>query len=559
MAIPRTFSNILNPGHSTPSFEYIWDPTLITTGGNQVITGGFRAFTTADISNTSLNVSGLNLTVGAVTLTGTNPVTVQNASLAVVGVGGYFGITGTPNVNVTNSAPINVTGIILTQVTGTIGGTVQVNSVSVTGNPGFILTGASTGIGFISIDTGVRAVNITSQSIPLNVTGNFSLTGNLTVGSVQVTGFNSGSALGSLDVSHTYLPVSGVNFSASVSVTSVAVTGGQIVAIVSGNNPLFVTGALFSSSVALTGFNPNLPPLPVTGNVGIVGNVNTVVTDPISWGLLSGISGALTTNLNAAAFVTGQVSGTALGSLDLSHTYIITSGLVSPSVSFALTGFNPNLPPLPISGNVNITNTAPINVTGIVLTQVTGNISTSVTNPIGVTGTKPDIASFYSGVGPYNFVSVGGRAVSPSGLGSLTGQYQTGNNVMLNFDYNNGALITEQGVLNRNFDEVTSWVASTGTVSNSNVSGIATNLWGTPLAANPNRRAWYFQNTSTGIMYLKFGTLPNSGSYNVLLKGGTTHDDGNGASYSDAPAIYQGTISVTGYFSITPSYVCWEL
>jgi hypothetical protein len=90
-------------------------------------------------------------------------------------------------------------------------------------------------------------------------------------------------------------------------------------------------------------------------------------------------------------------------------------------------------------------------------------------------------------------------------------------------------------------------------------SGIANGGWGIALPSNLSRRAWSIQNVSTGIMYVGFGYNPTTGAFNVLLKGGTTQMDGTAASYTDAPSIWQGDVRVSGYFSVSPAYSCWQL
>lgn len=114
------------------------------------------------------------------------------------------------------------------------------------------------------------------------------------------------------------------------------------------------------------------------------------------------------------------------------------------------------------------------------------------------------------------------------------------------------------GALNGNLT-VTTWTASTGTASAATLSGVATANFGVALPNNPNRRAWYIQNLSTGVLLVNFSaTIPTTGSFNVLLKGGTNSMDGIGASWSDSPAIYTGPVAVSGLASVCP-YICWQL
>lgn len=82
----------------------------------------------------------------------------------------------------------------------------------------------------------------------------------------------------------------------------------------------------FASSVSVSGL--------AIGNVAITGTVNTV--DTIGNQLLSGISGALTTNLNSAVFVTGNVAVQVTGW----NTGIIVTEI--PKGTNAATNFGPS-------------------------------------------------------------------------------------------------------------------------------------------------------------------------------------------------------------------------
>ncbi len=61
-----------------------------------------------------------------------------------------------------------------------------------------------------------------------------------------------------------------------------------------------------SSSINASGLSVSISSVAVTGGI-------LPISDPTSWTLLSGISGALTTNLTAPAYVTGQIAATVTG------------------------------------------------------------------------------------------------------------------------------------------------------------------------------------------------------------------------------------------------------
>lgn len=114
---PNKFiAKIGNLGKVDPTIQYIWDANAVVSG-NPTQTGAFRPATTTDFA-ANISVSGLSLSVGNVGVTG-----------------GYIGITGIANVNITN--PLVA-----------ISGAVQV------------------------IETGVRQVQITNAS-PIAVSGTF--------------------------------------------------------------------------------------------------------------------------------------------------------------------------------------------------------------------------------------------------------------------------------------------------------------------------------------------------------------------------------------------------
>ncbi len=121
------------------------------------------------------------------------------------------------------------------------------------------------------------------------------------------------------------------------------------------------------------------------------------------------------------------------------------------STSTAVTGGQLSIlnPLLATSGQIQGGNSLPVNVSGVV--------QAGISNPIGVTGTRADLAATYLAQGPWSFLNMGGRCANPSGAGSVTGDYNTGSPVMLNFAPN-GGLYTNPGCLESGYDSVTAKV-----------------------------------------------------------------------------------------------------
>ena len=523
----RYYSKAFNTNKSAPSFGYMYDAGLVYSSDGDSQTGAWRPAFPADFA-ANISVSGLNLTVGAVAITGnpqvqisnipsvtlTNPVyqvgitgnnpiyvtgsfgTTSNGSTLVTG--GVIGITGTTNVNIINP---------ILAVSGSL--SASISSVAVTG-----ITNVT---GFVvSVETGVRSVFITN-SAPINVTG-FITT--IVTGAVSAS-FDSTSIVNAQVTGNQYLAfisgrelinsalLSGISGSLTTNLNSAAYVTGSV--NVYNTLPLYVTGALstnFTGNLSATIDSVPIVNAQTTGN-----NYLAFISDRelINGALLSGISGSLATNLDSAAWVTGQI---------------------------------------------NIANIAPINVTGFVTTVVTGTISSTISNPIGVSGVSidralPSITGFNT-----QFLPIGGRAVNASGSGSITGYNAVGDMAILNISKDNGGLFVNQGALDYSQDNVTTVSSGLASVSNDAVSGLNQVLF----PANPNRLAWYIQNLHTGALMVRFSTsFPTTGFMNILLKGGAAINDGNGASYSASPAIYKGAVSVTGFGGAPVLYTAWQI
>lgn len=568
----RYYSKGANFNQVAPALNYLLDTGVLwqDVNGNQY-TGAFRPTLNTDLASTSnVSISGLNLTVGSVTLTGTNPVTISNAILATSGA-----IQGG------NSLPIYVTGLINTVVTGTVSSNVTIGSVGVTG-----------------FNSGSALGNIPVNNVYLPVSGvNFNTS--VSVNAVAITGFNSGSALGFLDVTHTYLPISGVNNLNVVAVGGyVGLTGAPVVTI---TGILATTATVTVGAVAITGFNSgsalaNLDLsrtyLPVSGVGTFLTSVSNTVTTNAT--LVGGSANIV--NSGGYLAVTGAISGNGLGNLDLTRTFLpvsgagggfisITTGTLTATIaagtSVAVTGGSINVidnlgwqllsgisgaltsnlsGSAPITGDIrNIPGTV-LAISGTVLTIVTGTVSSTISNPIGVSGVAIDKALPSVGGFATQFLPMGGRVMNASGAGSITGFNSTGDLSMLTISKDNGGLFVNQGVLDQTQDNVTVWTASTGVGPLTSLSGAAPIFFGTALPNNPYRRAWFATNLATGGLMIKMSsTIPTTGNLDIFLKGATTPWAGDGASWIDQPAVYTGPVSVSGFGGAPCVYRMWEL
>lgn len=534
----RYYSRIPNSAAQSPlvSFGYVADTGVVwQQQDNTLVTGAMRPVLSTDLaSTTNLSVSGLNLSVGAVNLTGDNPVRIVNISaIAVSGI-----IQGG------NLLPVFVTGLINTVVTGTVSSTIS--SVAVTGG----VSGSAQG-----------NLDLTRTYLPVS---GINFSASVSVSSVAITGFNSGSALANLDLSRTYLPISGVN---TLNVNNV---GGYVgvTGAISGNGLgnldltrtyLPISGAAGVFVVALTGLQSVIAVQTGTLTASIAAGTSVAVTggtinvlDNSGWAFLAAISGSLASNLSTPAAVTGYVSGTNLGSLDMSRTYLAVSGVNT------------------ISTNANITNTAPINVTGIINTVVTGSVSTTVTSVavtggqlqggyIGITGTVNTTASV-----TVNSVAVTGGFLGITGTVNISPITVNATGLQVAALMSTGGYIGITGIVT---DQVTGW--NTGIIvsfapvsktvsSNSTPSGVApftgsAIATGQILALNATRTMFFIQNIHTGTpLYVNFGSqAASTGSFSFILNPSATQGFG-GSSFSDDH--YRGPITVSG-----GAWTAWEL
>jgi hypothetical protein len=92
----RYFSKPFNTQHAVQSFQLFWDPALVWYNGEKLNTGGWRPPMPADFA-ASVSVSSVAVTGGSINIA--NNVTVGN--------------TVTTNSNITNAAPIAVSGVMV--------------------------------------------------------------------------------------------------------------------------------------------------------------------------------------------------------------------------------------------------------------------------------------------------------------------------------------------------------------------------------------------------------------------------------------------------------------
>jgi hypothetical protein len=102
------------------------------------------------------------------------------------------------------------------------------------------------------------------------------------------------------------------------------------------------------------------------------------------------------------------------------------------------------------------------------------------------------------------------------------------------------------------------------TVSNVLVSGglgSISGAAGTPLLANPTRRAWGISNFGTGILLVSLSaTPPTTGNVHIVLSSGLSVYDGLGGRYIENPANYCGPVSVSGAVpNLNVLYTAWQL
>jgi len=90
-------------------------------------------------------------------------------------------------------------------------------------------------------------------------------------------------------------------------------------------------------------------------------------------------------------------------------------------------------------------------------------------------------------------------------------------------------------------------------ISNSSVSGSN----GIVLYTNTSREELFIQNLATGVLYVKYGSSADIGSFNFILASNSSTNAGDGGSLNDLN--YTGTVSVSGIAGVnSPRYIVWE-
>lgn len=79
----------------------------------------------------------------------------------------------------------------------------------------------------------------------------------------------------------------------------------------------------------------------------------------------------------------------------------------------------------------------------------------------------------------------------------------------------------------------------------------------TALANNDARSTFLIQNLGQNPLFVLLGSGASTSLFNVILKGGTSNDDGLGGTYSmEAGIVYTGIITIAG---TSPRYVVTEI
>lgn len=78
----------------------------------------------------------------------------------------------------------------------------------------------------------------------------------------------------------------------------------------------------------------------------------------------------------------------------------------------------------------------------------------------------------------------------------------------------------------------------------------------TALASNQYRVGWFIQNLGTNPLYVLMGGTASTSVFHIVLKGGTSNDDGTGGSVGqEQGVIYTGLITIAG---TSPRYTVTE-
>jgi len=215
----RYYGKLYNTNHGAPAFQYIYDSGVVwLNDAGQLVTGAERPVTPDDLGS-AVSVSGLSVSVDAVA------------------------ITGNPNVTVSNTAPIPVSGVVQA--------TVSIGNVAVTG--GQIQT-ITTGSISATVDTSPVVFAIASGNNLLTVANqlNSGISG-LLVGNLTDPAY----VTGAVSITNTApIPVSGVTQANVTNTAPIPISGNVVSQITGWNTGSVVTVAPRSSSVA-TNYGPS--------------------------------------------------------------------------------------------------------------------------------------------------------------------------------------------------------------------------------------------------------------------------------------------------------------
>jgi len=473
------------PASHSLGMAYVWSPTAEQTGGANIVTGNWLPISATPDGAINVN-AGLQFT-GAL-----------NATINSVAVTGG-------SITVNNTAPIPISGVVFTVVTGAVSASFDtapiVNSQG-TGNArlltdNLLLSGISGQLG------GTLNVSVTNTA-PMPISGVVQAT--VSIQNVAVTG-------GSI------MTITTGSFSATVDNSAV------ITAIGSGNALLVIANQLNSGiSGALAG---NLSDTAyVTGAVSITNISQTNA-------LLTGISGLLASNLTDPAYVTGAVSITNTAPLAVSGitqanitntapinisgwvTTIVTGGSVSASVSN----------PIGVTGVATDTALPVINGFATKFVPMGGRV-VNASGAGSITG--------YNSTGDMAILNIsaqnGGLLVNQGVLDysqDTVSAVISGTAAVTTTGWNTGNIVT---VTNRTSSVATNYGPS-GVVPFTG--GIA--FFGQALAANSNRLEMFIQNIHTGTpLYVNLGaTAASTGNFSMILNPSTVNNWG-GSSFGSS-------------------------
>ena len=520
--------------------------SVAVTGGSIAI-NNTAPIAISGVVQTTANVSSVAVTGGSIAISNTAPIAISG----VVQTNATFDSTSIVNAQVSGNNNTTVTNRLLSGISGLLAGPEWVTGqVSLTNTAPIAISGVV--VTNATFDSS-SIVNAQTTGNNLTVTSNVLLSGVSGLLSLNLT--DAAWVTGAVALTNTApIAISGVVQTTAVS--SVAVTGGSIA--VSNTAPIAISGVVVTSAT----FDSSS-----IVNAQLTGNNLSVVTNA----LLSGISGLL----YGPEWITGQVSLTNTAPIAISG--VVQTTAVS---SVAVTG-----------GSIAVSNTAPIAISGVVQTnatfdstsivnaQVSGNNDTTVSNrllsgisgllrgPVAISGVVVTNATITGGTFTFDPTAIVNSQVSGNNLTTISNVLLSGVSGLLTTAIVTPAWVTGQVSLSNTAPIAISGVVVAGAAVTSatgsttpSVSGLSTVAWGVALQTNTDRKAWGIQNLSTGIIRLNFApTPPSSTAYHVALRGGSSLGDGLGSSFIDSKPAYTGPVAVSGDFTSSGAYSIWEI